>query len=113
MMPDGSYRMSQTQADETIGKPQRNAGRFLTSKAFKALCGELYTDHTFKKIAVETAGEYRGETRINAVPLDKAMLRDGIRLPTLLAKTKVLSMFYSPMSSIISLNATKIERQRV
>ena len=43
MLPDGSYRMSQTQAAECVGKPEINAGRFLTSKAIKALLGEGYT----------------------------------------------------------------------
>jgi hypothetical protein len=37
MLPDGSYRMSQTQAAECVGKPEINARRFLDSKAIKAL----------------------------------------------------------------------------
>lgn len=74
MMPDGSYRMSQAQAAECIGMNAMSTSRFLQSKAFKALRGEGYTDHTFEQIAVETAGEFRGETRINAVPLDVVML---------------------------------------
>ena len=37
MLPDGSYRMSQTQATECVGKPEINARRFLDSKAIKSL----------------------------------------------------------------------------
>ncbi|MGA7936072.1 MAG: hypothetical protein WCA35_21135, partial [Kovacikia sp.] len=43
MLPDGSYRMSQTQVAETVGKPEINARRFLTSRAINALLGEGYT----------------------------------------------------------------------
>jgi len=43
MLPDGSYRMSLTQAAECIGLTTRNASDFLQSKAFKALMGEGYT----------------------------------------------------------------------
>ena len=39
MLPDGSYRMSQTQAAEAIEKPEINARRFLGSKAIKAFVG--------------------------------------------------------------------------
>ena len=37
MLPNGSYRMSQTQAAECVGKPEINARRFLDSKALKSL----------------------------------------------------------------------------
>ena len=40
-MPDGSYRMSQTQAAESVGLSERNAREFLQSKSLKALMGEL------------------------------------------------------------------------
>ena len=43
MLPDGSYRMSQTQAAETVGKDEINARRFLTSKSINAIRGEGYT----------------------------------------------------------------------
>lgn len=66
-MPDGSYRMSQTQAAECVGKQQRNAGRFLESNGIKALRGEGYTPDT---IEVESADQVRGQTRFNALPLD-------------------------------------------
>ena len=42
-LPDGSYRMSQKQASECVGKPEINARRFLDSKAIKALLGKDYT----------------------------------------------------------------------
>jgi hypothetical protein len=66
-MPDGSYRMSQTQAAECVGKPQRNAGRFLESKGIKALRGEGYTPDS---IEVDSPEQGRGQTRFNALPLD-------------------------------------------
>ena len=43
MLPDGSYRMSQTQAADCVGKPEINARRFLSSRAIKTLLGEGYT----------------------------------------------------------------------
>ena len=66
-MPDGSYRMSQTQAAESVGKSQRNAGRFLESKGIKALRGEGYTPDT---IEVDSSNQARGQARFNALPLD-------------------------------------------
>jgi len=66
-MPDGSYRMSQTQAAECVGKPQRNAGRFLESKGIKALRGEGYTPDS---IEVDAPEQGRGQARFNALPLD-------------------------------------------
>jgi hypothetical protein len=66
-MPDGSYRMSQTQAAEAIGKDEINARRFLDSKAIKALLGKGYTPDS---IEVESTDQQRGQTRINALPLE-------------------------------------------
>jgi hypothetical protein len=66
-MPDGSYRMSQTQAAECVGKPQRNAGRFLESKGIKALRGKGYTPDS---IEVDASEQGRGQARFNALPLD-------------------------------------------
>ncbi|WP_206603012.1 hypothetical protein [Leptolyngbya ohadii] len=66
MLPDGSYRMSQTQAAEIVEKPEINARRFLDSKAIKALLGGGYTPDS---IEVEAA-QLRGQTRINALPLN-------------------------------------------
>jgi hypothetical protein len=45
-MLDGSYRMSQTQAVESVGKPDIKAPRFLDSKGIKAIRGEAYTPDT-------------------------------------------------------------------
>lgn len=70
MMPDGSYRMSQAQAAEAVNKPPVNALRFLSSKAIKALLGEEYTDYTPDSIEVDSPGQGRGQTRINALPLE-------------------------------------------
>jgi hypothetical protein len=66
-MPDGSYRMSQTQASESVGKPEINARRFLDSRGIKTLRGEGYTPDT---IEVDSPEQGRGQTRINALPLD-------------------------------------------
>jgi hypothetical protein len=41
MLPDGSYRMSLSQAAECIGKPARGTFDFLQSKTFKRLLGEV------------------------------------------------------------------------
>ena len=43
MLPDGSYRMSLTQAAAAIGLTVRNASDFLQSNAFKSLQGEGYS----------------------------------------------------------------------
>ncbi|NEP56577.1 MAG: hypothetical protein F6K31_06075 [Symploca sp. SIO2G7] len=67
MLPDGSYRMSQTQAAECVGKPEINARRFLTSKAIKALLGEGYTPDS---IEIESDEQLRGQSRFNALPLE-------------------------------------------
>lgn len=66
MLPDGSYRMSQTQAAECVGKPEINARRFLDSKAIKGFVGEGYTPDT---IEIES-DQGRGQSRFNALPLD-------------------------------------------
>lgn len=66
-MPDGSYRMSQTQTAEAVGKPEINARRFLDSKGIKSLLGKGYTPDS---IEVEPSDRLRGQTRINALPLE-------------------------------------------
>ena len=67
MLPDGSYRMSQTQAAECVGLKVQNVSDFLRSKAFKALAGEGYTSQISE---IEPTGEQlRGQARINALPL--------------------------------------------
>ncbi|MEM8806867.1 MAG: hypothetical protein AAGF01_12640 [Cyanobacteria bacterium P01_G01_bin.38] len=66
-LPDGSYRMSQTQAAEIIGRPEINARRFLGSKGIKILLGKGYTPDS---IEVESTQGQRGGTRFNALPLE-------------------------------------------
>ena len=70
MLPDGSYRMSQAQAAEAIEEPPVYALRFLRSKESKALLGEGYTDYTPESVDVEPEPGKRGQTRINALPLE-------------------------------------------
>ena len=68
MLPDGSYRMSQTQAAECVGKPEINARRFLDSKAIKALLGKGYTPDS---VEIDSGvSQLRGQSRFNALPLD-------------------------------------------
>jgi len=67
MLPDGTYRMSQTQMAATIAKPEINARRFLDSRGIKALLGKGYTPDS---VEVESINQNRGQTRINAVPLE-------------------------------------------
>ena len=68
MLPDGSYRMSLTQAAECIGLTTRNASDFLQSKAFKALMGGGYTVPISEIEPDET--QLRGASRIRALPLE-------------------------------------------
>jgi hypothetical protein len=70
MLPDGSYRMSQAQAAEAIEEAPVYALRFLQSKDSKALLGETYTDYTPESVEVEPEPGKRGQTRINALPLE-------------------------------------------
>ncbi|MGP1383465.1 MAG: hypothetical protein ACTS2F_07870 [Thainema sp.] len=67
MLPDGSYRMSQTQAAECVQKPEINARRFLDSKAIKAMLGKGYTPDS---IEIESDLDRRGQSRFNALPLE-------------------------------------------
>ena len=67
MLPDGSYRMSLTQAAECVGLTTRNASDFLQSKAFKSLMGEGYTVPISEIESDPDQG--RGQTRIRALPL--------------------------------------------
>ncbi|MEG4026598.1 MULTISPECIES: hypothetical protein [unclassified Microcoleus] len=66
MLPDGSYRMSQTQAAECIGDDPVYARNFLGSKEGKAILGEGFTPETFE---VDPTGQVRGQTRIRGWPL--------------------------------------------
>ncbi len=66
-LPDGSYRMSQTQIAEAVGLSRQYLSRFLSSKWLKALPGLDRSSHDFDRV------EYEGRGRpINAVPLDIA-----------------------------------------
>lgn len=69
MLPDGSYRMSQAGAAAAIADAPVYALRFLRSNDSKALLGESYTDYTPDEIEVESGAQVRGQTRINALPL--------------------------------------------
>ncbi|MCC3498356.1 MAG: hypothetical protein JGK03_15555 [Microcoleus sp. PH2017_25_DOB_D_A] len=48
MLPDGSYRMSQTQVVEAAGLSRRNVSDFLRSNAGESLLGEGYTGTIFE-----------------------------------------------------------------
>lgn len=67
-MPDGGYQMSQTTAAQAVGMAERNARDFLNSKAVNRLLGEGYTP-AISQVEVES-GQARGQTRINALPLE-------------------------------------------
>ncbi len=66
-LPNGSYRMSQTQAADCIGDDPVYARNFLTSKTFKALQDRDYTPETFE---VNPENQVRGQTRIRGWELD-------------------------------------------
>ena len=72
MLPDGSYRMSQSQVAQAVDKPPVNALRFLESKALKSLLGEGYTDYTPEQIEIEPEQSRRCQSRFNALPLEVA-----------------------------------------
>lgn len=67
MLPDGSYKMSLTQAAEIVGLGVQNASDFLRSKALKSLLGESYTPQIFE---IESDDQDRGQSRIRALPLE-------------------------------------------
>jgi len=69
-LSDGSYRMSQSGAAMAINEPPVYASRFLTSRDSKASLGKAFTDYTPKQIEVEPSPGDRGQTRINALPLE-------------------------------------------
>lgn len=70
MLPDSSYRLSQTQAAEMVGLTERNTRDFLRGKAIKALLGEDLIPAKIEQITIETEGAYRGNPNINALPLN-------------------------------------------
>ena len=71
MLPDGSYRMSQTQTAECVGMTERNAREFLDSKTFKRLSGEGYTPAIFE---IESETQTRGQSRFRALPLEVVVI---------------------------------------
>ncbi|OLP15407.1 hypothetical protein BST81_26580 [Leptolyngbya sp. 'hensonii'] len=68
ILPDGSYRMSQTQVAECVGLTERNAREFLQSKALKSMLGDGYTPAISEIQSDED--QLRGSSRIRALPLD-------------------------------------------
>ncbi|MDF0556576.1 hypothetical protein [Kamptonema sp. UHCC 0994] len=87
MLPDGSYRMSLTQAGECVGKTAQGVSNFLSSKTLKRLLGEAggvsnflpegavealsddgYTADIFLVDIGESGGQ--GQTRIRGLPLE-------------------------------------------
>lgn len=73
MLPDGSYRMSQTQAAEAVGLTRRNVSDFLRSKSLKSLLGEGYTGTIFEREEIEIQpdqDQIRGQGRFLAMPHD-------------------------------------------
>lgn len=71
MLPDGSYRMSQTQTAECVGMTERNAREFLDSKTFKRLTDEDYTPAIFE---IESETQTRGQSRFRALPLEVVVI---------------------------------------
>ncbi|EGJ31059.1 MULTISPECIES: hypothetical protein [Moorena] len=61
------YVLSQTQAAETIGENERNFREFLKSKWFKDIWGEEFTPAIFE---IDPSSRWRGQSRINGIPLD-------------------------------------------
>ncbi len=72
MLPDGSYRLSLSQAADTIGLTARNAFDFLESKAFKSLAGKDYTV-SLSEIEADDQQE-RGGSRIRSLPLEVVVI---------------------------------------
>lgn len=72
MLPDGSYRMSQTQAAEAVGLSRRNVSDFLRSNTIKTLLGEDYTGTILEREEIEIEPEpgKRGQSRFMAMPLE-------------------------------------------
>jgi hypothetical protein len=69
-MPDGTYRMSQASAASSIEESPVYALRFLSSRDSKALLGERYTDYKPEQVELESSPGKRGQSRINALPLE-------------------------------------------
>ncbi len=70
MLPDGSYRMSQTQSADLVGLTERNAREFLDSKTFERLAGEGYTPAIFDIDSEQS----RGQSRFRGLPLEVVII---------------------------------------
>ena len=70
MLPDGCYRMSQTQAADLVGLSERNAREFLDSKTFERLAGEGYTPAIFDIDSEQS----RGQSRFRGLPLEVVVI---------------------------------------
>jgi hypothetical protein len=68
-LPDGSYRMSQTQVAEAVDLEESYIRRFLSSKWLKALPGMDRSSDDFERIDYEGRGK-----PIRAIPLETATL---------------------------------------
>ncbi|HEY9631733.1 MAG TPA: hypothetical protein V6C84_30950 [Coleofasciculaceae cyanobacterium] len=67
VLPDGSFRMSLSQAADSVGLTARNTFDFLRSKAFKSSMKDSYTVPVCEIEAAEQG--HPGQTRIRALPL--------------------------------------------
>ncbi|MEG3960000.1 hypothetical protein [Microcoleus sp. herbarium2] len=56
MLPDGSYRMSQTKATEVAGLSRRNLSDSSGSNALKRLLGKGYTNTIFEREEEDATG---------------------------------------------------------
>ncbi|NEO88089.1 MAG: hypothetical protein F6J87_28110 [Spirulina sp. SIO3F2] len=65
MLPDGSYRISQTQAAQCIGRSELSTRHFLESKSVYKLLGERY-----RVVSLEIETDYLGHSRFNTLPLE-------------------------------------------
>jgi hypothetical protein len=70
MLPDGSYRISQTKVAKAAGLSRRNVSDFLRSNALKSLLREGYTNTMFEREEIEIESEpgRRRPSRFLSVP---------------------------------------------
>lgn len=77
MLPDGSYRISQTQAAEAVETDPRRISDFLRTKAFKRLLSEGQSTSDFSQTYSPdtfTVDFQEGQTRINGLHLEVVIL---------------------------------------
>jgi hypothetical protein len=99
MLPDGSYRMSQTQAADCVGKPEINARRFLSSKAIKALLGEGYTPDS---IEIESETQRSPQRRLWRSPPSPKSKKPPFRIERrLLFKDKELEIIFDRVIRVL------------